>query len=90
MIEQVLDFVDRIPAGQVATYGEIGHAVGCSARQVGRIMRDHGHQTNWWRVVRADGTSTVAEKARPHWITDGLPLTEKGVDLRRIPQPEEQ
>lgn len=53
-------------------------------------MRDHGHQTNWWRVVRADGTSTVAEKARPHWITDGLPLTEKGVDLRRIPQPEEQ
>lgn len=84
MIDKVLDFVDRIPKGQVATYGEVGEAVGCGPRQVGRIMREHGYQTNWWRVVRADGTSTVADKARPHWIEDGLPLKENGVDLRKL------
>lgn len=83
-VDKVLAFVDTIPAGQVATYGEIGEAVGCGPRQVGRIMREYGSDSNWWRVVRADGTSAVADQARPHWIEDGLLLKENGVDLRKI------
>ncbi|MEJ5927865.1 MGMT family protein [Corynebacterium sp. H128] len=86
LAEAVVDYVSAIPRGQVATYGEVGAAVGCGPRQVGRIMRDYGGITCWWRVVRADGTSAVADSARPHWIADGLPLTETGVDLRTLGQ----
>lgn len=82
--EAVIDYVSTIPRGHVATYGEVGEAVGCGPRQVGRIMRDYGALTCWWRVIRADGTSAIADKARPHWIEDGLPLTENGVDLKQI------
>lgn len=84
LIDAVLDHVSQLKAGEVATYGEIGAAVGCGPRQVGRIMREYGSETPWWRVVRADGTSAVADEARPHWRADGLPLTERGVDLKKL------
>lgn len=84
LIDRVLDFVDAIPLGQVATYGEVGLAAGCGPRQVGRIMRYYGASTCWWRVVRADGTSSVADRARPHWISEGLPLKDDGIDLKRL------
>ncbi|WP_080792736.1 MGMT family protein [Corynebacterium pacaense] len=63
----VLDCVDLIPEGVVASYGDIAALVGTGPRQVGRIMSTHGHLTFWWRVVCADGGSQVAGRALEHW-----------------------
>ncbi|AZA10449.1 MGMT family protein [Corynebacterium gerontici] len=71
--EAVLQAVDAIPAGQVRSYGEIAEQVGCDPRWVGAIMARLGAGTNWWRVVRADGTSAVAERARTHWNAEAIP-----------------
>lgn len=68
----VLECVDLIPPGQVATYGDIALMVGTGPRQVGRVMATHGHLSNWWRVVRADGGSQVADRARVKWDEEGI------------------
>ena len=69
---RVLDCVDLIPPGRVATYGDIAAMVGTGPRQVGHIMAAHGHLSNWWRVVRADGGSQVADRARVQWEAEGI------------------
>lgn len=84
LVERVLNVVDAIPRGEVLAYGEIGELVGCGPRAVGRIMRLHASTTNWWRVVRADGSSAVAEQALPHWRADGLPVRGERVDLQQL------
>ena len=54
--ELVLSVVERIPPGQVATYGDIAEIVGRGGpRQVGHVMALWGGGVPWWRVVRADG-----------------------------------
>ena len=54
--ELVLSVVERIPPGQVATYGDIAEIVGRGGpRQVGHVMAQWGGGVPWWRVVRADG-----------------------------------
>lgn len=70
---RVLDQVDLIPPGRVATYGDLAAKVGTGPRQVGRIMATLGHLVPWWRVVRADGTLAVAARARPHWEAEAIP-----------------
>jgi methylated-DNA-protein-cysteine methyltransferase-like protein len=51
--------VRRIPAGRVATYGQIAHLVGAprSARQVGQALAalDDDSDVPWHRVVNAQG-----------------------------------
>lgn len=64
--------MDLIPAGRVAAYGDVAALAGTGPRQVGRIMARHGHLTAWWRVVRADGTSAVADRAAVHWDAEGI------------------
>jgi alkylated DNA nucleotide flippase Atl1 len=55
-VEAVLRTVESIPAGRVATYGDIAAAVGRGGpRQVGAVMSRFGAAVSWWRVVRADG-----------------------------------
>lgn len=75
LTSRVLDCVDLIPPGRVATYGDIATLVGTGPRQVGRIMAVHGHLVAWWRVVRADGGSQVVERARLHWDEEGITST---------------
>lgn len=72
LTSMVLDCADLIPRGRVATYGDVAVAVGTGPRQVGRIMSAHGHLSNWWRVVRADGGSQVAERCRQFWEAEGI------------------
>ena len=56
-VEAVLQVVEQIPPGSVASYGDIAEAVGVGGpRQVGRVMALHGGAVAWWRVVRADGS----------------------------------
>ncbi|PID53794.1 MAG: cysteine methyltransferase [Micrococcales bacterium] len=85
--EEVLALVDRIPPGQVCTYGLIAGAVGAGGpRQVGSVVRRDGAAVPWWRVVRADGSLPAAQAARavPHYIDEGTPRRHDGrVDMRR-------
>ncbi len=81
LTSRVLECVDLVPVGKVATYGDIAMMVGTGPRQVGRIMATHGHLTNWWRIVRADGGSQVAAKARDRWDDEGIGYT-RGAQLK--------
>jgi alkylated DNA nucleotide flippase Atl1 len=56
-VERVREVVRAIPPGQVRSYGEVAAEAGLrSARLVGRILADDGHDLPWHRVVRADGS----------------------------------
>jgi methylated-DNA-protein-cysteine methyltransferase related protein len=60
--ERVYEIVRALPAGSVATYGDIGEALGSKtvARQVGYAMAalKIGNDVPWWRVVAAGGCLT--------------------------------
>ncbi|MDO4630966.1 MAG: MGMT family protein [Corynebacterium sp.] len=73
LTEHILIVCDGIPTGQVASYGDIAAVVGTSPRRVGNIMATHGQLTCWWRVVRSDGTSSVADRAQVKWSAEGTP-----------------
>lgn len=80
----VLDVVDRIPPGQVMTYGDVAELMGRgSPRTVGAVLSDHGREVPWQRVVQASG-----RPAEPHLhealrllAAEGCPLRGERVDL---------
>ena len=64
-VERVRAAVRDIPPGETASYGEIAARAGlASARLVGRILAEDGHDLPWHRVLRADGTCA------PHIATE--------------------
>jgi alkylated DNA nucleotide flippase Atl1 len=76
-VDDVLEVVDSIPAGQVLSYGDVAALLGSrGARAVGGIMRSYGHAHPWWRVVRAGGLPPIGHEAsaRPHYESEGTPL----------------
>jgi methylated-DNA-protein-cysteine methyltransferase related protein len=55
-VERVRALVDSIPAGRVATYGDIAAAARLSSpRIVGWIMRTDSSDLPWHRVITASG-----------------------------------
>ena len=80
---RVLDVIDRIPVGRVMSYGAIGDQVGGGARQVGRVMTAWSEQTQWHRVVHADGTpaSCHAGRALDLLRAEGTPMRGNRVDM---------
>jgi alkylated DNA nucleotide flippase Atl1 len=82
-VEAVLAVVADIPAGRVATYGDVA-ALLCSrgARAVGQVMARYGSDVPWWRVVRAGGRPPAghADAARPRYEAEGVPLRLTGDD----------
>lgn len=86
--DRVLDLVERIPPGQVLSYGAIAEILGEGGpRQVGRVMAMDGGSVPWWRVVRADGSLTSAHGvgAQEHYAEEGTPMRANGqaVDIAR-------
>ena len=68
-VERVRALICAVPAGQVATYGDIAAAAGLSnARTVGWIMRTDGSDLPWHRVITASG------RPAPHLATRQLEL----------------
>ncbi|MGG7612854.1 MGMT family protein, partial [Streptomyces sp. ZG43] len=63
-VEEVREAVLTIPAGSVASYGEVGRHIGTGPRQVGRAMSLLGEDTGlpWWRVAHADGTPATCHE----------------------------
>jgi len=85
-VELVLRAVEQIPAGQVASYGDIAELVGRGGpRQVGQVMAHHGAAVPWWRVVRADGRPVRGLEARALALLgdDGTPLRGDRVIMER-------
>lgn len=83
--ERVRSVIAGIPAGRVATYGDIATLSGApSPRLVGRILAEDGHDLPWHRVLRANGTpaphllhAQLASLRAEGVLTDG-----QRVDLR--------
>ena len=79
--ERIYDVVRRIPAGRVATYGQVAALAG-RARQVGYALHalEEGSGVPWQRVINAKGE--VSPRATPGW--EGYQrhlLEEEGVEL---------
>lgn len=82
VVDRVLLAVQQIPPGQVASYGTIGRIAGAGPRQVGTIMRRHGAEVPWWRVVDSRGHLVPLEQARPHWRAEGIGVAAHGRGCR--------
>jgi alkylated DNA nucleotide flippase Atl1 len=85
-VELVLSAVERIPAGKVATYGDIAELVGRGGpRQVGNVMARYGAGVPWWRVIRADGRPArgLVEEALALLGREDVPIRGDRVDLPR-------
>lgn len=55
--ERVRDVISSVPAGKVATYGDIAAVAGApSPRLVGRVLSEDGSDLPWHRILRANGT----------------------------------
>jgi alkylated DNA nucleotide flippase Atl1 len=88
-IQDVRAAVIAIPAGFVASYGDIGKRVGTSPRQVGRAMSLLNDSVPWWRVVYADGTPASCHNGRAPGLLnrEGTPMLGTRVDMNRARQP---
>jgi methylated-DNA-protein-cysteine methyltransferase-like protein len=61
--QKVVEIVNEIPVGKVASYGQIAAYIGAprAARQVGWILRQLGSGKNipWWRVINKNGIISI-------------------------------
>lgn len=82
-VERVRAAVAAIPAGSVASYGDIGHRVGTTPRQVGRVMSEIGDDVPWWRIVHADGSPATCHGGRAVELLrgEGTPMRRTRVDM---------
>lgn len=74
-MERVRDVVAAIPPGQTLSYGEVAARAGIrSARLVGRILSEDGHDLPWHRVLRANGTSApqIAQEQAARLRAEGV------------------
>jgi len=72
----VLVVVGEIEKGDVMTYGEVAAEMGQpgAARAVGSVLRRHGSEVPWWRVVAASGRLVPGSERRhaKHLAADGI------------------
>lgn len=89
----IRDTVRRIPAGSVASYGQVAELAGIArgARLVGRVLgRAGGEDLPWHRVLRASGRiafergSAAYVEQRDRLIAEGVTLSAGRVDMRRF------
>jgi alkylated DNA nucleotide flippase Atl1 len=84
--EALLDVVARVPAGMVASYGDIARIAGVGGpRQVGAALARYGGGVPWWRVLRADGRPApqLLEEQRRQLAADGVEVVEGRVAMSR-------
>ena len=87
----IFHYVRSIPSGKVTSYGEVGAAVGATARTVGWAMTVCPKDVPWQRVVGADGYLRIARRS-PHLKqlqqqileSEGVTVSEKGFVERRF------
>ncbi|WP_305092132.1 MGMT family protein [Prescottella sp. R16] len=85
-IERVRELVASVPAGRVATYGDIAEAAGLSSpRTVGWIMRTDAADLPWHRVIGASGRPAphLQHRQLAKLELEGVPIRGDRVDLAR-------
>lgn len=85
-IEEVRRLIASIPAGRVATYGDIADAVGLSSpRTVGWIMRTDSSDLPWHRVLGASGkpAAHLAHRQIATLELEGVPIKDGRIDMSR-------
>jgi methylated-DNA-protein-cysteine methyltransferase-like protein len=86
-IETVRALVASIPAGKVATYGDIASAAGLpSARIVGWVMRTDAADLPWHRVITSSGrpASHLATRQLELLRAEGVLAVDGRVPLRDV------
>lgn len=78
-LERILRAVECVPAGHLATYGDIGKVCGERPRVVGWVLSQWGENVNWWRICNARGEIPGhAEAARCKWAEENIGTTPDG------------
>lgn len=87
LAHRMLDVVAQIPAGSVATYGDVAARAGSrSARLAGYVLSQlSDDDTHWHRVLRANGTPAphLAQEQLGRLRAEGIDVSNGTVDLRR-------
>jgi alkylated DNA nucleotide flippase Atl1 len=85
IVDDVRDVVTAIPAGFVASYGDIGKRIGAGPRQVGRAMSLLDDSVPRWRVVYANGTPASCHSGRAAGLLndEGTLMLGVRVDMKR-------
>jgi methylated-DNA-protein-cysteine methyltransferase-like protein len=80
----VYQLVERIPRGQVATYGQIAALLGYprAARAVGQAMKHVPAHLPWHRVVNAQGGISLRANVGG-MLTQRVLLEQEGIVVRR-------
>lgn len=84
-VELVRALIAGIPAGRVASYGDIASAAGLSnARTVGWILRVDGADLPWHRVIRASGRPAAHRQTEQlaRLRAEGVLAADGRVDMR--------
>ena len=84
--ERVREVIASVPAGSVATYGDIASVSGApSPRLVGRILGEDGRDLPWHRILRADGTPAphLLDEQLQRLRAEGVIPDGQRVDLRK-------
>jgi len=84
---RMLDEVAAVPAGWVATYGDIAARAGSrSPRLAGRVLAELADATTpWHRIVRADGSTAAHLEIEQCALlgAEGVQMVGGKIDLRR-------
>ncbi len=59
--KKVVEIVQMVPHGKVASYGQIAAYIGVprAARQVGWVLRESHEDMPWWRVLNNSGRISI-------------------------------
>ena len=91
--QAIYEVVKTIPAGVVATYGQVAAIVGCGPRLVGYALASlpAGMDVPWQRVINSQGKISIRSdggadpRQRQALIREGIVFSLKGtVDLKRF------
>ncbi|MGI8720904.1 MAG: MGMT family protein [Geodermatophilaceae bacterium] len=84
IVEDVREAVTRIPAGRVASYGDLAKMIGAGPRQVGHAMTLLDGGVPWWRVVYANGTPASCHDGRASGLLhhEQTPMVGGRVDMK--------
>jgi methylated-DNA-protein-cysteine methyltransferase related protein len=78
--EEVLERIRAIPAGRVASYGDVSPG---APRFAGLVLAEvDDPDLPWWRVVRADGSLAKGARQRRRLRAEGVPFKGERVEMR--------